>query len=164
MERYNQNTIGFIETCFKERFGTPRQPSLAPSSWGVLRFRKVDFESGFVTFHRSALANGRRIQLSPKLSEFLRSHPRISDHVFLNEGSPWLQGKFRKILARHRAQVDLERDWDSFAFRHTFAYHFLRKGKTLQQLQVVLGHRNIADTLIAYGSIVSRDVEKVSPY
>lgn len=31
--------IGFIETCFKERFGTPRQPSLVPSSWGVLRLR-----------------------------------------------------------------------------------------------------------------------------
>lgn len=31
--------IGFIETCFKERFGTPRQPSLVPSSWGRLRLR-----------------------------------------------------------------------------------------------------------------------------
>ena len=31
--------IGFIETCFKERFGTPRQPSLVPSSWGTLRLR-----------------------------------------------------------------------------------------------------------------------------
>lgn len=31
--------IGFIETCFKERFGTPRQPSLVPSSWGMLRLR-----------------------------------------------------------------------------------------------------------------------------
>lgn len=31
--------IGFIETCFKERFGTPRQPSLVPSSWGILRLR-----------------------------------------------------------------------------------------------------------------------------
>ena len=31
--------IGFIETCFKERFGTPRQPSLVPASWGILRLR-----------------------------------------------------------------------------------------------------------------------------
>lgn len=31
--------IGFIETCFKERFGTPRQPQLAPSSWGVVSLR-----------------------------------------------------------------------------------------------------------------------------
>ncbi len=31
--------IGFIETPFKEKFGTPRQPSLVPSSWGVLKLR-----------------------------------------------------------------------------------------------------------------------------
>ncbi len=31
--------IGFIESCFKERFGTPRQPGLVPSSWGQLRLR-----------------------------------------------------------------------------------------------------------------------------
>jgi len=29
--------IGFIESCFKERFGTPRQPGLVPSSWGRLQ-------------------------------------------------------------------------------------------------------------------------------
>jgi tRNA-Thr(GGU) m(6)t(6)A37 methyltransferase TsaA len=33
-------SIGTIETPFKERFGTPRQPSLVPSSWGVLRLRR----------------------------------------------------------------------------------------------------------------------------
>jgi tRNA-Thr(GGU) m(6)t(6)A37 methyltransferase TsaA len=31
--------IGYIETCFKERFGTPRQPGLVPSSWGQIRLR-----------------------------------------------------------------------------------------------------------------------------
>ncbi len=31
--------VGYIETCFKEKFGTPRQPSLVPSSWGILRLR-----------------------------------------------------------------------------------------------------------------------------
>ncbi len=35
----NFEPIGFIETPFKERFGTPRQPGLAPSSWGILRLR-----------------------------------------------------------------------------------------------------------------------------
>ncbi|MEK7357983.1 MAG: tRNA (N6-threonylcarbamoyladenosine(37)-N6)-methyltransferase TrmO [Bdellovibrionota bacterium] len=31
--------IAFIETPFKEKFGTPRQPSLVPSSWGVIRLK-----------------------------------------------------------------------------------------------------------------------------
>lgn len=39
MTPLNFEPIGFIETCFKERFGTPRQPSLVPDSWGVLRLR-----------------------------------------------------------------------------------------------------------------------------
>ncbi|HVK62247.1 MAG TPA: tRNA (N6-threonylcarbamoyladenosine(37)-N6)-methyltransferase TrmO [Bdellovibrionales bacterium] len=32
--------IGYIQTPFKERFGTPRQPSLVPSSWGTLTLGK----------------------------------------------------------------------------------------------------------------------------
>ena len=36
---YEFEPIGHIETPFKERFGTPRHPSLVPSSWGVLRLR-----------------------------------------------------------------------------------------------------------------------------
>ena len=31
--------IGHIETCFHERFGTPRQPGLVPSAWGMIRLR-----------------------------------------------------------------------------------------------------------------------------
>ena len=38
--KYEFEPIGHIETPFKERFGTPRQPSLVPSSWGVLRLRR----------------------------------------------------------------------------------------------------------------------------
>lgn len=38
--KYEFEPIGVIETPFKERFGTPRQPSLVPSSWGVLRLRR----------------------------------------------------------------------------------------------------------------------------
>ncbi len=36
---YEFEPIGYIETPFKERFGTPRQPSLVPSSWGLLKLR-----------------------------------------------------------------------------------------------------------------------------
>lgn len=39
MSQISFEPIGYLETCFKERFGTPRQPGLVPSSWGVLRLR-----------------------------------------------------------------------------------------------------------------------------
>jgi tRNA-Thr(GGU) m(6)t(6)A37 methyltransferase TsaA len=30
--------IGFLSTCFGEKFAVPRQPGLCPSAWGVLEF------------------------------------------------------------------------------------------------------------------------------
>jgi tRNA-Thr(GGU) m(6)t(6)A37 methyltransferase TsaA len=39
MTEFSFEPIGYINTCFKERFGTPRQPGLVPSSWGILRLR-----------------------------------------------------------------------------------------------------------------------------
>jgi tRNA-Thr(GGU) m(6)t(6)A37 methyltransferase TsaA len=39
MTPFEFQPIGFIETCFAEKFGTPRQPGLAPTSWGKLRLR-----------------------------------------------------------------------------------------------------------------------------
>ncbi len=33
-------TIGVIESCYRDKFGTPRQPGLAPSSLAKLRIRK----------------------------------------------------------------------------------------------------------------------------
>ncbi len=32
--------IGVIESCYRDKFGTPRQPGLAPSSWARLRIQK----------------------------------------------------------------------------------------------------------------------------
>jgi tRNA-Thr(GGU) m(6)t(6)A37 methyltransferase TsaA len=39
MHKFELEPIGYIETPFKERFGTPRQPHLVPASWGVLKLR-----------------------------------------------------------------------------------------------------------------------------
>ena len=72
--------------------------------------------------------------------------------------------KYYKHTVKMREMIGLERHWDNFTFRHTFAYHFLRKGRTLQELQVIIGHRYIEDTLKAYGNIISKDEEKLSPY
>ncbi|GAA5483266.1 tRNA (N6-threonylcarbamoyladenosine(37)-N6)-methyltransferase TrmO [Haloferula sargassicola] len=30
--------VGWVRTCFGEKFGVPRQPGLCPSAWGELRF------------------------------------------------------------------------------------------------------------------------------
>ncbi len=35
----NFDPIGHIESCYKERFGTPRQSGLVPDSWAILKLR-----------------------------------------------------------------------------------------------------------------------------
>ena len=39
-KKWSMEPIGYVESCFKERFGTPRQSGLVDSSWGILRLRK----------------------------------------------------------------------------------------------------------------------------
>lgn len=41
--------IAFIETCYPEKFGTPRQPGLVPESWGIIRLRnEMNLSDGLV--------------------------------------------------------------------------------------------------------------------
>ncbi len=107
-------------------------------------------------FHRTASSNARVLNLSVHILSFLQSYPRITDNVFLNDqGEVWTTTSYYKHMAEDRTAIDLNRHWDSFSFRRSFAYHFLKTGKTLHQLQVVLGHRHIAKTIGSYGDIVS---------
>lgn len=39
MQTFEFKPIGVMETCYPERFGTPRQPGLVTESWGILRLR-----------------------------------------------------------------------------------------------------------------------------
>lgn len=39
MQSFEFKPIGTIETCYPERFGTPRQPGLVTESWGIIRLR-----------------------------------------------------------------------------------------------------------------------------
>jgi len=103
--------------------------------------------------------------MPPKLIELLKSLSRTGEHVFKREdGAPWSVVSFYRKFARVRDKIAFKRKFDSYAFRHTFAYHFLRKGGTLTQLQALLGHRGIDMTVFMYGSIAAKNTEKTTPY
>lgn len=42
-EPYSLEAIGFLNTCFKEKFGIPRQPRLVPGAHGTLKFKDNPF-------------------------------------------------------------------------------------------------------------------------
>ena len=130
-----------------------------------LKWSQLDFQKDTIHFEASGSADERTIRLSPNLLNFLKTWPKKSDFVFLDENNhPWTSTKYTKRVARDRAHVNLERHWDNFSFRNSFAYHFLRKGGKLPQLQALLGHRSISDTILAFGNVVSKAEEKTSPY
>ena len=37
---FSMKAIGFVESCYLDRFGTPRQPGLVKSSWGKIHLQK----------------------------------------------------------------------------------------------------------------------------
>jgi site-specific recombinase XerD len=107
----------------------------------------------------------RLLTLPPKLVALLQALPKRSEFVFTREdGDPWTVVSFYRRFARVRTQIAFKRKFDSYAFRHTFAYHFLRKGGTINQLQVMLGHRGIDMTVFMYGGIAAKNTEKTTPY
>lgn len=130
-----------------------------------LKWDQVDLENGTAHFLASGNANDRTLTLPPRLIELLKSLPRTSDFIFNREdGDAWSVVSFYRRFAKVRDKISFKREFDSYAFRHTFAYHFLRKGGTLTQLQVLLGHRGIDMTVYMYGSIAAKNTEKTTPY
>lgn len=130
-----------------------------------LKWDQLDFENGTAYFPASGNACDRTLSLSTKLVELLKSLSRNNEFVFTKkDGASWSVVSYYRRFAKARNKIAFKRKFDSYAFRHTFAYHFLRKGGTLAQLQVLLGHRGIDMTVLMYGSIAAKNTEKTTPY
>ena len=50
---YTVSPIGFVRSCFKEKFAIPRQPQLAPAARGVLEL-VAPFDQGDAAFQRTS--------------------------------------------------------------------------------------------------------------
>jgi integrase len=130
-----------------------------------LKWTQIDLERGTVSLPATGSTRDRTLPLSPKLVELLKSLTRRSEFVFVREdGRSWSVVSYYRKFARVRKKIAHKINFDSFAFRHTFAYHFLRKGGSITQLQALLGHRNIDMTVFMYGSITAKNTEKTTPY
>lgn len=130
-----------------------------------LKWDQVDLENATVSLPASGATSDRKLNLPPKLVEMLSALPRRSEFVFTrDDGDPWSVPSYYRKFAKIRDQIAFKRKFDSYAFRHTFAYHFLRKGGTLNQLQALLGHRGIDMTVFMYGGIAAKNSEKTTPY
>lgn len=125
----------------------------------------INFDKKTASFPAVGHANDRTLTLPVKLVEFLKNLPRYNDFVFTKiDKQPWSVVSYYRRFAKIRTKIAYKRHFDRYAFRHTFAYHFIRKGGTMSQLQAILGHRGIDMTNEMYGEIIPKHIEKTTPY
>lgn len=99
-----------------------------------LKWAQVDLEQGTVSFPATGNTNDRTLTMPPMLVDLLKTLPRQGEFIFTREdGQPWTVVSYYRKFARVRAKIAFKKKFDSYAFRHTFAYHFLRKGGKLHQ-------------------------------
>ena len=102
---------------------------------------------------------------SDKLLVFIKSKLFHILFVFTrSDKQSWSVVSYYRRFSKIRTKIAYKRHFDSYAFRHTCAYHFIRKGGTMSQLQALLGHRGIDMTNEMYGEIIPKHIKKTTPY
>ena len=130
-----------------------------------LEWEDIDFANGFLTFKNTKNGTHRRVQMADCVVDFLKNHPKAGKTVITNRrGYDLGRGQLHKGLNNFKAQSSLKKDWRPHDLRHSFAYHFLKDGRKMHQLQAILGHKTIGMTVNLYGQIKAEDVKNPSPF
>ena len=112
-----------------------------------LKWKDVNFDTGFITVLNSKGGDKREIPLSNTLEKSLRNVLRYvgSEYVFNNRN-----GKPVKCFRRSfRATLKLAgiTDFRFHDLRHTFASHLVMRGTDIKTIQELLGHKTLKMTL-----------------
>ncbi len=101
----------------------------------------------------------------PPLRKLIENLDRTSNHVLNN---PQGEKIGRSQLYRHIQSLNYMFPFGKkivcHAFRHSFAYNFLKKGGQMYELMAILGHKNIGLTINLYGQLRAEDIDDPSPY
>lgn len=130
-----------------------------------LKWDQVDFNTGMIHFRQTKNGEDRFVRMSDQLLVFLKEQLRHCEYVFTNtKNEIWTRNQYRKLIVKIKSENPFSKYWNNHVMRHTFAYHYLRKGGNMYQLKAILGHRSIQMTVDLYGKITAQDVDNPSPF
>jgi len=130
-----------------------------------LKVSDVNFTNGTIKIAKNKTS--RIIKLSNSTMKYLTNYilnmrPLLTkldtdDTLFLNaNGKKLTRQGFWKILKQYKDRAHITKELTPHTIRHSFAVHQLRDGIDMKKLQEILGHTDIATTMM-YNSFLGTD-------
>ena len=96
------------------------------------------------------------------LQKWLAIRPTTSaDEVFVQKtGKGLTTSGIYQIFKRAARDAGVKKSWSPHQWRHAFARNFLRNGGDIGILSQILGHASIHVTLLHYGGLENKDLQK----
>ena len=126
-----------------------------------LTWKDVDLENKKVKFKQTPSSCERTLEISDELAQLLSKKKSKQGYVFLTYyGEPFTKGKVGRSITEFKVKSKHARDWCVSDFRHSLAVNSLSKGKSINQLQYILGHKNSQQTRDLYGEVAKKALVK----
>lgn len=132
-----------------------------------LKTSDVNFTNGTIKIAKNKIS--RVIKLNNSTMKYLTNYilnirPLLTkidadDTLFLNaNGKKLTRQGFWKILKQYKDSANITKELTPHTIRHSFAVHQLVDGMDMKKLQEILGHTDIATTMM-YSTFLDRNVE-----
>lgn len=154
-------TVRFLE-CAEPKFYTfffaAFRTGMREGELFGLRWTDVDFRNGIIFIRQNYVkkhfgtpksGKSRPIPMTPQLKELLASNPRNpnSDLVFCQQdGTPWNRDIVKRPFWRAIKKAGLKKI-DIHEMRDSFASQLVMEGKSMKEVQELLGHSDIRMTM-----------------
>ena len=122
-----------------------------------LKISDVNLSSGKIKITKSGIS--RIVTLNNSTVRYIKNYVKeirpllckidTDDTLFLNSnGKKLTRQGFWKILKKYKSSANIEKELTPHTLRHSFAIHNLNDGMDIRKLQEILGHTDVATTMM----------------
>lgn len=127
-----------------------------------LKWSDIDFDRDSIHIKKGKGKKDRIVMLSEKVKENLLnlSHEKQGYVFVTTRGGKYAQRTIQKIIENTARKAGIKKRITPHTLRHSFATHLLERGTDIRYIRDLLGHSDIATTLI-YTKVSQRDLSKI---